>query len=403
MKIPRQSAIWATAAAVSLGALGLVVQRQHREVQRRVAVQVATKPLNGSAIFRNKGCANCHGQSGGGTSLGPSLRNTRSLTSLPRLVTTVWNHAPRMWEAMSAQRQPYPTLSYEEISQLVTYLYISGYADSDGDVQRGQRLFHERKCDECHMPEDTHGGNAPSLRAISDANDPLSWTQALWNHAPAMQLKMRSSRMSWPKFQASDMRDLFAYVQHLRDTPDDPPDISGDPDRGWELFQQKGCIHCHTAWLQSDTGPNFGVEGQLPPTFSEFGASMLNHLPSMETAMESQKAQFPRFENHDVADLAVFLYSLHYIEPTGSLQVGKSVFTWRGCSQCHGNEGEGSSSGPALRGRGHPYTAVRLASALWSHGGRMYQSTQKRDQAWPTLQDSDIGHLLTFLNTSPEQ
>lgn len=402
MKIPRQFAAWATATVVSLGVLGIIVQRQHGDVQRRVAVQVPTKPLNGGTVFRSKGCATCHGASGAGTGLGPSLRDTRSLTSLPRLVTTVWNHAPRMWQAMSARQLPYPTLSYEETSQLVTYLYISGYADNHGDIQRGEKLFQARKCSECHNREPSPAGNAPSLSAISDANDPLSWTQALWNHAPAMQLKMRSSGLDWPKFQASDMRDLFAYVQYMGHTHDDPPDIAGDPDRGWELFQQKGCIRCHEAWLQPGKGPAFGPEGQLP-TFSEFGAAMLNHFPGMENAIESQKAQLPRFENHDVADIAVFLYGLHYVEPTGSLQVGKSVFAWRGCNHCHGDDGDGSSSGPALRGRGHAYTAVRLASALWSHGGRMYQSTQTHDQAWPMLQDSDIGHLLTFLNTSPEQ
>lgn len=402
MKIPLQLVLWTSAAVVSVGALGIVIQRQHREVQRRVAVQVATKPLNGSAVFRSKGCANCHGASGAGTSLGPSLRDSRSLTSLPRLVTTVWNHAPHMWQAMSARHLPYPTLSYEETSQLVTYLYISGYADNSGNIQRGEELFRERKCSDCHSRESSPGASAPSLLTISNANDPLAWTQALWNHAPAMQLKMRSNGMNWPKLQASDMRDLFTYVQHMRSTHDDLPDISGDPDRGWELFQQKGCIRCHEAWLQSGAGPTLAMDAQLP-TFSEFGAAMLNHFPNMENAMELQKAELPRFENHDVADIAVFLYSLHYVEPTGSLPVGRSIFAWRSCSRCHGKDGQGSPSGPALRGRGHAYTAVRLASALWSHGARMYQTTQKNDEAWPTLQDSDIGHLLTFLNTAPEQ
>lgn len=402
MKIPRQLVIWGTAAVVSLIVLGVVVQRQHGDMQRRVAMHVATTPIEGSAVFRSKGCANCHGASGAGTASGPSLRQSPSLTTLPRLVTAMWNHAPHMSEAMAAKHQPYPTLSYEETSQLVTYLYISGYADNHGDVRRGEQLFEQRKCSECHR-QDSPGERAPSLVAISDANDPLSWTQALWNHAPAMQHQMHASGMNWPKFQASDMRDLFAYVQHSRNAGDDPPDISGDPDRGWDLFQRKGCIKCHDIMSQSGIGANFSPERQLPPTFSEFGAAMLNHVPNMEDALESQKAQFPRFENHDVADIAVFLYSLHYLEPTGSLQVGKSVFAWRGCNQCHGNNGEGTASGPALRGRGHAYTAVRLATALWAHGGRMYQSTQKRDQLWPALQDSDIGHLLTFLNTAPEQ
>jgi mono/diheme cytochrome c family protein len=405
VKVPRQLAIWGTTALLSLAGLGLAMRRQNHEMRSRIAVQVAATPVTGSAVFREKGCANCHGVSGAGTKFGPSLRNSRSLTSLPRLVIAMWNHAPHMWQEMEAKQLPYPALSHAETSQLMTYLYISGYVDDGGDPERGERLFAERKCAECHRRQPTSEANDPSLTDISDAEDPLSWTQTLWNHAVRMQAKMQSSAMSWPKLQGSDMRDLFAYVRQVRNLPgDDPPNVSGDPDHGWMLFQQKGCIRCHSLSPEaSRLGPDLGADRPLPPTFSEFGAALLNHVPNMETAMELQKLPFPRFENHDVADIAVFLYSLHYLEPTGSPQVGKSLFAWRGCDRCHGDDGEGTSSGPALRGRGHAYTAVRLATALWAHGGRMYVSARKQEQPWPTLQDSDIGHLLTFLNTSAEQ
>ena len=402
MRIPRQLVVWASAAILSLAILFIVMRWQHRYVQRRVAVQVAARPAAGSAIFRAKGCATCHGTSANGSSSGPSLRDSQSLTTLPRLVTAMWNHAPHMWEEMQARQLPYPTLSYDETAQLVTYLYMSAYADGAGDVDRGQHLFVERKCAECH--EETARTSSPSLLAISDADDPLSWTQVLWNHAPAMQQKIDSKGGAWPIFHASDMRDLFAYVRSTRGLPaDDPPDIAGDPNRGWELFQQKGCLRCHAFSATSPNGArSFGADRPLPPTFSEFGANLLNHFPRMKNAFASEKSPLPRFENHDVADIAVFIYSLHYLEPTGSPQVGKSIFGWRGCSQCHGDNAEGTTFGPPLRGRGQVYTAVRLATSLWAHGGRMYRSTQHRGQPWPVLQDADVGHLLTFLNTSPE-
>ncbi len=398
MKVPRPLAIWGTAAVVSLAGLGLVVQRQHREIERRLAVQVATTPLTGAGVFRSKGCATCHGWSGAGTEFGPSLRHRSALTGLPQLVTAMWNHAPSMWQAMQARHLSYPTLSYEETAQLVNYLYMCAYSDDAGDARRGERLFKDRKCDRCHS------GNlqAPGSADISAPEDPLSWTQALWNHASAMQAKLLSAGIAWPEFQASDMRDLFAYVRSLRQLDQDgAPEVAGDLDRGWVLFQQKGCIQCHSISSETGAGPGFGADRQLPPTFSEFGAALLNHLPTMQVAMESDRRPPPVFAAHDVTDITVFLYSLHYLEPTGSPLVGKSVFTWRGCNRCHGDNGEGSSSGPALRGRGQVYTAVRLAAALWGHGARMYASTRKHDQPWPALHDADVGHLLTFLNTSP--
>ena len=401
MKFPPQLAIWGAAAVISLVALGLVIHHQRREIRTRVAVQVATRPASGGVVFRDKGCATCHGEYAAGTEFGPPLRNKRSLTSLPRLVTAMWNHAPHMWQAMEVRHLPYPALTYEEMSQLMTYLYISGYADGSVDIKRGERLFEERRCSECHGTDS--GSGAPSLQTLSDAEDLLSWTQTLWNHASKMQATMQRKAISWPGFHANDVRDLFAYVRHIRNLPEDyPPGVSGDPDRGWTLFQKKGCIRCHSVSSEASGASSFGADRQLPPTLSEFGAALLNHFPTMETAMGSHKIAPPQFENHDLADIAVFLYSLHYLEPSGSPQIGRSIFAWRGCNQCHGDDAEGASSTPALRGRGQVYTAVRLATSLWAHGGQMYDSTQKSHQPWPNLQDSDIGHLLTFLNTSPD-
>jgi mono/diheme cytochrome c family protein len=404
VKIPRQIAIWGSAAVLSLVVLAIVLIRQSRDTQHRWAVQVAAKPVAGSVVFRNKGCAACHGSTASGAGSGPGLRQRESLSGLPQLVTAMWNHAPRMWEAMESKKLPYPTLNYEETSQLVSYLYVAGYLDNNGDVARGEKLFAARKCAQCHRAASGGEEKARPLNAMAQAEDPLSWTQALWNHGSAMQAKMQSMGIEWPKFQASDLRDLFAYARHMRNAPDDDAlDVAGDPDRGWALFQQKGCIRCHAVSSEpGGIGPSLGSDRKLPPTFSEFGAVLVNHFPAMQNAMQAEKTGVPRFEDHEMMDLAVFLYSLHYLEPTGSPQVGKSIFQWRGCSRCHGESAEGTEDGPALRGRAKTYTALRLATNLWGHGARMYENSQKDGQPWPTLQDSDIGHLLTFLNTSSE-
>ncbi len=145
------------------------------------------------------------------------------------------------------------------------------------------------------------------------------------------------------------------------------------------------------------------LEGKLPPTFSQFGEAMLNHFPDMQRAMKEQGAAPPTFQAQEMADLAVFLYSLRYLEPSGSPQVGASIFGWRGCADCHGARGEGGKRGPALRGRGQTYTAIRLATDLWRHGDSMYQESRKLGQQWPVLEESDVGDLLSFLNTPVER
>jgi mono/diheme cytochrome c family protein len=145
-----------------------------------------------------------------------------------------------------------------------------------------------------------------------------------------------------------------------------------------------------------------GADGKLPPTFSQFGEAMLNHFPNMQRAMREVGQKPPVFESQEFADLALFLYTLHYQEPSGSPNVGASVFAWRGCADCHGARADGTSRGPGLRGRGQPYTAVRLATSLWQHGASMYEENRKSGRGWPTLQETDVGDLLAFLNTPVE-
>lgn len=402
MRRRRELIVWAAGAGVALVLLALILHRQTDVVQRRAATQVSARPAEGVTLFRSKGCASCH--SVGNTNGAAELRQLPSDSSLPRLVTAMWNHAPRMWETMRARHVDYPELSYEEAGQLVAYLYLSSYADGAGDPERGRQLFSDKHCVRCHSVGGNGGQAAPDLARISMPDAPLAWTQVLWNHAASMQAGMERRGLSWPKFEENDLLDLFAYLRRSAPAAPHDGDETGDPDRGWKVFQQKGCGGCHgLSREQGHIGPEFGPNHNLPPTYAQFGAAMLNHFPEMQRAMGAKQTAPPVFRSQEMLDLAVFLYSLHYLEPGGSPQVGASVFSWRGCSRCHGEQAEGGSQGPALRGRGQTYTAVRLAADLWRHGASMYEKSQAAGQPWPMLEERDIGDLLSFLNTPLEK
>ena len=403
MRRRREFLWWAAGALVALLLLLFAMNRQSDVIQRSTATQVAARPAEGITLFRSKGCATCHSggqQTGAGA---PELRQLPSASTLPRLVAALWNHAPRMLESMHARHVPYPDLSYEEAGQLVAYLYLQGYNDGPGDADRGRQLFAAKHCIGCHNAGGPGAGSGPSLAAMTVPSTALIWTQVLWNHASNMQASMQRQGIAWPKFRENELRDLFAYVQQSGRAAAGDPMSEGDPDRGWKVFQEKGCGACHGLTReQGQIGAQFGPDHNLPPTYAQFGAAMLNHFPEMQRAMDMQRTPPPSFHAQEMQDLAVFLYSLHYLEPSGSPQVGASVFTWRGCAQCHGSEAEGGRLGPPLRGRGQTYTAVRLAADLWRHGASMYEKSQTTGQPWPTLQESDIGNLLSFLNTPLE-
>jgi mono/diheme cytochrome c family protein len=405
----REFALWVAIAAAALALLAAILRVQHTTTQNRWATVVATKPAQGNAVFREKGCANCHGDNAGGGPHGPALRQRAA--TLPQLVTAMWNHAPRMYEAMKDARVSYPTLSYDETGQLVAYLYLAGYSDEPGDAAHGRELFVTKHCVRCHTSEGN--GVAPKVQALAHGDSPITWTQTLWNHASGMDTSLRRMGLSWPHFQANELRDLFAYVRQEGGRSGSEMMVpAADPDRGWQVFQAKYCINCHalkntresaamnvSSPAQRPVGPVLGSDGKLPPTFSQFGEAMLNHFPDMHRAMSSVGQAPPRFESQEMVDLAVFLYSLHYLEPSGSPHVGGSIFGWRGCADCHGARAEGTERGPALRGTGQTYTAVRLATDLWKHGAKMYEQSRKAGQTWPMLQESDVGDLLSFLNT----
>jgi mono/diheme cytochrome c family protein len=321
----------------------------------------------------------------------------------------MWNHAPHMYEAINSAGLPYPAMTYDEAGQLVGYLYLVGFADEPGNAELGRRAFSEKGCIRCHSADGGKNG-APSIEQLARADNPIAWTQALWNHASGMERSMSHAGVSWPSFNDNQLRDLFAYVSATAGRTGQSFTVPiGDAARGWQIYQSKSCLQCHAlkerggptaANTNRPMGPELGSATSLPPTLSQFGQTMLNHFPAMHRAIGTKDGTAPpTFAAQEMADLTMFLYSLHYVEPAGSPHIGETAFAWRGCADCHGVQAQGTRRGPALRGRGQNYTSVRMAASLWAHGVNMYEQTRQRGQGWPLLQESDIGDLLAFLNT----
>lgn len=398
MSRSRQLALWFLIACASVAALGLALRYSRPAAQLPFGAPLPPQPVAGRRVFQQKGCGNCHGADATGGGGGPDLRQRASLTSPPKLVVALWNHAPHMWAAMESRHLEYPSLNYQETSQLIAYLYFLGIDDNPGDSQRGALFWNRNACARCH------GTRTEDIRQLAASLDggALDWTQELWNHSARMRTRMSAEGLSWPHFGPDDVRDLLAFLRQQSGRPFKPDAATAaDPDRGWLIFQQKGCIRCHSVTTDdSGVGPSLSNQQKLPPTLSVFGASLLNHIPQMDAAISRQGAEWPVFSPNEVRDLTVFFYGLRYLEPGGSPQIGRTVFSWRGCARCHGAAAEGGSA-PGLRAKGTIYSSARLATDLWRHGRSMYRQVQREGQPWPELEDSDVGNLLAFLNGAP--
>ena len=106
----------------------------------------------------------------------------------------------------------------------------------------------------------------------------------------------------------------------------------------------------------------------------------------------------PTLQGNEIADVLQFLISLRFFEPSGSPFLGERVFAERGCALCHGSKAEGTTEGPRIAAGADAFTTVSLASALWRHGPAMRVHAERLGIAWPTLEATDMGDLISFLN-----
>jgi len=191
--------------------LAAYIRQQNRSPSR--ALLEVGDPAEGEELFRVKGCRSCH-QTGGVQA--PELGGPQFQATVSQIAGQMWNHLPRMSEQMNRQGIRFPTFSGSEMSHLIAYLYSRAYVGKPGDAERGEMVFREKGCVNCH----TIGASDPptsilDLAAVS-MDSPLGVIPAMWNHALNMELQMKTRDLAWPRFEGSEMADLQAYLQKQR-------------------------------------------------------------------------------------------------------------------------------------------------------------------------------------------
>ncbi len=356
----------------------------------------------GMQAFFQKGCSRCHSVLGEGGKSAPDLaRAPSSHLSAAELVAGMWNHAPAMWEKMRHEKMEPPAFDESEMSNLFAFLYTVRSLDEPGDADRGRQLLTDKHCVECHAVAGQGRHIGPDLRNWASYRNPVSWIQAMWNHAPVMQQVMRERNVTWPEFHQNEVADLIAYVRTQAPNPREhvylqPP----DPEVGRQLFRRKGCVNCHGERNSGTSGPNLGSSG-LPRTLGQFAGQMWNHSPAMWSTMRAAQVPRPQFTGSEMADLIAFLFVARYFEAPGNGRRGARVFEVKGCAGCH--RGEAEHSAPPLspwRGKVSPIT---LATALWNHGPAMFAQMQDQQVSWPLFQPGEMVDLMEFLNRGANQ
>jgi cytochrome c2 len=174
-------------------------------------------PKRGEKLFTEKRCVECHSVRGHGGKVGPDL-GLRVKGSLMRIAGAMWNHAPHMWPKMAERGIPVPSLSTEEMSDLISYLYFFQFIDPPGDAGRGRAVYKEKQCGTCHAAAGAGRAVGPPLaQVVERLRTPLAVITQMWNHAGRMEARMVEANVAWPVLKGTEMADLMAYLLSVQE------------------------------------------------------------------------------------------------------------------------------------------------------------------------------------------
>jgi cytochrome c2 len=194
----RRKVAWPQLAAQDLS--DMLVYLRNLPAARGIPARLEiTSGANGAALFKSKGCLDCHT---GRLTLAPRLKG-KTLTDI---AVDMWNHASHM--AATPAR-----LDVSEMRELTSYLWADQFFEDTGSLTAGRRVFTAKQCVVCHS--DPSSG-APHLPKPRQSFTGAAMVSALWHHGPRMQEQMKAKHVPWPRFEGTEMADLIAYLGSSR-------------------------------------------------------------------------------------------------------------------------------------------------------------------------------------------
>jgi len=362
-------------------------------------------PLKGRELFfASKGCIKCHSIRGKGGKVGPDLGMGQFDRSLSQIAGIMWNHSPKMGEKMRAVEIPRPKFKAQEMADIIAFLYYIDYFDEPGDPSQGRRLMKEKGCLACHSVAGEGGRIGPSLDRMKQYASPIFMAQAMWNHGPQMEAKMKELGIPRPLFQGKEVADFIAYIRAASKerVKKRVYILPGEPQEGKRLFSKKGCIKCHAIRGEGGRiGPDL-AEKEMHRSLSRIAGVMWNHGPVMWARMKEKGIPRPVFNGKEMADIIAYLYFLRFSDDPGSTDKGKGLFASKGCIKCHAISGEGGRIGPDLAKSQASISPIYAAQLMWNHAPVMEERMKEKRLPWPKFEGEEMANLISYLTSIRE-
>jgi len=242
----------------------------------------------GKEVFTEKRCVQCHGFTTPVNPKAKPLALWQGLADPVSLVSENWNHSSDMWDENKRKGFHWPTMTDEEMTDLLVYIRNSSAAARAEKPQfhittggKGAELFVSKGCAACH-----------DVNKIAVREMTLTAVAAsMWNHASFLHNKP-------PLFEGDEMRSVLGYFWAGQFFG-----VNGNPARGKKVFEAKRCTECHTG-----TGPGPKLAEQAG-TFNPIRmvSVIWSHGPQMKDMMAQRNIPWPAFKTGEMADLLAFL------------------------------------------------------------------------------------------------
>lgn len=349
--------------------------------------------MAGRALILEKGCANCHGILGPGGRQGPDLVRTARAKGAAELLSDMWNHIPQMVGALLAGER-LPSLSGDELRDVVGYLSFANYLGDPGDAERGGAALAQMPCLSCHDLRQA-GKVGPALVNPRRSASPVGLVTDLWNHYPRMREALRERREAWYAWNGGLVTDLSRYLAALAPAQNPPPLLTpGDPENGSGVFIRLGCARCHNplhpaAWAEFLHLAN-------TRSAAENGAALLGHLPTLDDRAGERALPRPISER-DMADLLAYLSLAGAQLPGGDARAGRRVFERKRCVACHALPGREPGIGPDVEDMPLVHDPYTVAALMLQHARNMTIAAKLEHLPWPQMEPGELLDLYAFL------
>ncbi len=297
-------------------------------------------------------------------------------------------------------------------------------ADNPGapELSRGEQVFENSGCRGCHKLGGIGGNLGPELDKVGARRSP-DW---LKKHFLTPAAVTPGSAMPPQKFSAPDLEAITLFM--LSQTGETAPGyyasmkVIPSSGEGQRLFQQKGCIACHSI---------AGQGGKIGPALDDVGLRrapewMIQHFRNPQTVTPG--TVMPQFGFTEAEARALTDFLLHLRDQKvalaipslmGPVERGHEVYRKYGCAGCHGPDGKGGIPNPNAKTAqlvpdlikvAEGYTKDELKARILKGQREIPAIDPKRPPpplympAWAgTIKDAEVDDLVAYLiNLKPK-